>query len=677
MVITNHEARRALVNIIKAQFLTSQGDITWYNITTNELTNNKDARRWIKVNKGKKNTRNAVIGLKDDILQIMTKIKELTKKDSFEYIWVASLVIPDFENMGYNVIMLIEQKKTLPKIITKEEADDLYNHKEVINIKRSNEKGFRKYDGTWVQFDRIFKIKGLGKTYIMTKETSWMIVRLKKADKILNEFLDEEDEIKDFREESSEEEGEGFNAKSVDRNEIIIVKDYTNNSSALILQDRERIAEDVKKFKGKRKKFPDNIGNSNGWIFPIKKYNKVVKELKKFNLIKKTRKELGTRVAEEESEEEDIIAEPIEMTDGPISQRGTCKGYQKFKNSKAEIDERRHFIHDELIEEGYVSKDGMLKEEDYKNNLLVAILIMYDANFFDGVLIREFKEKDTELIPRWNLRMTSTAGVCRKLERNKKICFQYIEIAKLVIQNTFRPGETSHNSGGLICTDTLYCVQLIFEHELIHAIMKVLCKEFESHGERFKKYLRNAFGHTESTHQLKSGDAEELKILQKKREKRAKHVRRVLYIDDIATIAIVPKKGAKEVDVKVKSVRGTKNFTAFNVVNPVRYWKVIAINDIPVTGYQDVLDKEISLKDLREEDKAVVIRENLRKFGNRGVGVKIEWTDVKGKIKKGTVKDTKGKNATSGIKNANVVVGRKEIKVEYVRIVKINNEFVK
>ena len=53
--------------------------------------------------------------------------------------------------------------------------------------------------------------------------------------------------------------------------------------------------------------------------------------------------------------------------------------------------------------------------------------------------------------------------------------------------------------GGIKCYDQIQCLMHIFEHELIHAIIHVFCKEKEEngHGYVFQTILKNIFGHTQ------------------------------------------------------------------------------------------------------------------------------------------------------------------------------------
>ena len=122
-----------------------------------------------------------------------------------------------------------------------------------------------------------------------------------------------------------------------------------------------------------------------------------------------------------------------------------------------------------------------------------------------------------------------TGGFC-KLRVGKCVT---IEIASKVMKKAFEhDGEKT--SGNIKCDDILECLQLTFEHELIHGIMFCFClnierktskdipglwtgKTIKGHNKTFMSILNNLFGHTDYYHGLlkKSKSNCDIKLVKK------------------------------------------------------------------------------------------------------------------------------------------------------------------
>ena len=429
--------------------------------------------------------------------------------------------------------------------------------------------------------------------------------------------------------------------------------------------------------------------SSQGWIIKRTQQAKTIGFLRQrgYTVITPSNRKLGpskeTTMEEEidiesikdEVEEKEPI-KPIDKSSGPVARAGSCKFYQQNRNDSKDIENLRTFIHDELVGSGIVPFGGMFGIKDFNDFVLEEMLRLYDANFFDGVLIDEFAKKNWTLVPRWNTKSVSTGGWCRR----EKGCIMPIEVAQNVIIQTFRKGEKSHASNGLTCSDQLYCVQLTFEHELIHAIMNVLCeKPREKHGKFFTAYVLNAFGHTKNTHNLLGGDVKQMEDLDELRENVREYVR--LRVENGDTIEIksepnepnrkaivISAKGTKNIQAELIDKEGRKTGRGWFSKNPISYWKVTSINGrkVPMSDkvYQEV--KQVALSEaLSIEEKTLLVRNKLRTFGNKGVGAKVTYKDRK-QIIKGTVVSTRGP------KNTKIKTGGKEYMVPYSLLVTIN-----
>lgn len=331
----------------------------------------------------------------------------------------------------------------------------------------------------------------------------------------------------------------------------------------------------------------------------------------------------------------------------------------------------RVLIHDALIRDGYAPKSGMIAE--FSDGLFNKMLEYYNQHYFGLDFLVKFAEKDKPLLLRWNTKSTSTAGWCKVTEN-----LTLVEVSKLVVLQLFRAGEKHHSVNGLHCSDSLYCVQVIFEHELTHAYMSVILgKPQEGHGPSFTQFVLEHFGHTANTHSLFSGDSEKKVDVTVAREKVAAYVKKHLREGHIATVHF---SDGVQKRVRILSVRGTKNIQAevidasgqgtgrgFFAKNPIPYWTVCQIDNDYVPGYKDVFGEKSETKitkDLTVEEKSLLIRKKLRETKRLGIGAMIRFMD-------GEIKRTGTVTSTRGSKNATVNMTMKEFRVPYELIIEI------
>lgn len=150
-----------------------------------------------------------------------------------------------------------------------------------------------------------------------------------------------------------------------------------------------------------------------------------------------------------------------------------------------------------------------------------AMYKLYDHYFFDGV-VDKFLNKPGKIKYILEFEFGNTThigGICSKSVRGTQ-CSLKITLSKKALTNVFKDksSATTEVVNGIVCRDQLECMQLIFEHELIHMIIGVWCdsKKGESHGKKFKTLANNIFGHTDFRHTMGQGLTEDPKIKMKK-----------------------------------------------------------------------------------------------------------------------------------------------------------------
>lgn len=164
------------------------------------------------------------------------------------------------------------------------------------------------------------------------------------------------------------------------------------------------------------------------------------------------------------------------------------------------------------------------------------LLKLYDEAFFQNTLSEFCCENNCKFNICWNNRCTTTGGICKYDHRlytkiNKqtgklvKIKTQLANIEIHLAPKVFTEGllnlpNGNHlKTGGLTCDNFLNCMLLIFEHELVHALIACFCvgdgnikHSIEAtwkgiiggggHGIIFMSIVHNLFGQTEFRHEL-------------------------------------------------------------------------------------------------------------------------------------------------------------------------------
>jgi hypothetical protein len=226
----------------------------------------------------------------------------------------------------------------------------------------------------------------------------------------------------------------------------------------------------------------------------------------------------------------DAIGEEIPYTVIDSKKGGVCEQLAKPIRSKAQTEKIRAAIHrileqgDEFGDEG--DEEGGEYGDELSQRLLEEMFRLYDWLFFDEQISRIASERKHTFHVEVSSKMTKTAGICKYKSQE---CTITIGISKPIYNQLFARDEKNHRMGGLLCVDKLDCVQKIFEHELVHALINIFCndvmirtpgkKGFIYHPQIFKDIVHAQFGHTEFRHDLLAGEGSEV---EKKLEHAAK-----------------------------------------------------------------------------------------------------------------------------------------------------------
>lgn len=183
-----------------------------------------------------------------------------------------------------------------------------------------------------------------------------------------------------------------------------------------------------------------------------------------------------------------------------------------------EISQLRKKIKEELAIYGLTTN---LNGWDDKN--LREMYNLYDKYFFNNEISQTIKETGSSIkFQTTSGKKAKIGGWCRteKLTPQKKTCTFTISFPKHMYISLFTdPNIKSLKNNGVICYDRLDCLQLTFEHELVHLIMQLYgqYKEikgpgkmiYTSHGKLFQCFTKSYFGHTDFRHSLGLGEASE------------------------------------------------------------------------------------------------------------------------------------------------------------------------
>jgi hypothetical protein len=161
---------------------------------------------------------------------------------------------------------------------------------------------------------------------------------------------------------------------------------------------------------------------------------------------------------------------------------------------------------------------------------LKIMFMLYDEHVFDGQLKTKISEEHSKVNftittdPNIRSRKTTFAGCCTCIpiavgEDGALIASYDFEFPADFYYSLFTdPSVKVLNVNGLKRRNRLECLQVVFEHELIHLIMMLwdydekisegpLKIHYTSHGTIFRKAVYSYFGHTSVKHRMLCGDA--------------------------------------------------------------------------------------------------------------------------------------------------------------------------
>lgn len=172
--------------------------------------------------------------------------------------------------------------------------------------------------------------------------------------------------------------------------------------------------------------------------------------------------------------------------------------------SPEEIRTKREQIHQQMlsvVEANFTS---------LKKSTIQKLFDLYDDVFFGGQILEKVtQDKATLTMSVTTRKNIKFGGMCKRLKKGTR-CFYTLHFPATVYISLFNKGEKNLMSGGLTCGDRLDCLQLTFEHELIHLIMFLWKYEgkgvYSAHGKLFQCMLNSYFGQTEFRHSLFAGD---------------------------------------------------------------------------------------------------------------------------------------------------------------------------
>ena len=220
---------------------------------------------------------------------------------------------------------------------------------------------------------------------------------------------------------------------------------------------------------------------------------------------------------DDENDEKDEKDDFDDFMKRKIEGEGICEDLTKIKIPKSKQTEYRKKIYDEIMNK----IDDELTVKNMKKLLTDEILIemfeLYDKYFFDD------KIKDWNKIGKcgWRICWADKCSVNifgeTGLDEKSKGGTQYIKLMIndkafiKAIDNFLKNDDEVMEKAGIECNDILSCIQLTFEHEMIHGIMFCLCRNYmirngpgdwkgkihnkSAHSKTFMSILHNIFGH--------------------------------------------------------------------------------------------------------------------------------------------------------------------------------------
>ena len=195
-----------------------------------------------------------------------------------------------------------------------------------------------------------------------------------------------------------------------------------------------------------------------------------------------------------------------------ISKRkgGLCEIY-----TQSEIDERRKYIHNTMIDKYHVGGNFIrINKIDLEH-----LWSLYDKVFFGGQVGRKLTSSGSVLVFKTTLGGNARLdGQCETVRSPCKKHFYFtMSFPGKLYSELFTDNEKQLRINGITCWDRLSCLQMSLEHESIHMLMQLYGYDphgisgpgkmiYSPHGKLFRSLTKMYFGHTNILHGLQSGD---------------------------------------------------------------------------------------------------------------------------------------------------------------------------
>lgn len=155
--------------------------------------------------------------------------------------------------------------------------------------------------------------------------------------------------------------------------------------------------------------------------------------------------------------------------------------------------------------------EGLLKESTNINSGKIECISVldlcilyehYDKNFFNNWFKNNFKG---QILYELSRRMTKSAGITKCPKNISQMRLEQVRIIICIgVEFFFRFDhlEGSKIVCGIEAHNSLEALQIVFEHELIHALEFLMFHTSNCNGQRYKDTAKNIFNHTQSHHQM-------------------------------------------------------------------------------------------------------------------------------------------------------------------------------